>query len=111
MTQQASSQRSLSYLVKLVAPRPSFMHDASAAERSIMSQHSDYWKMNMESGLVVAFGPVSHPDGAFGVGLIRAHDEAEMRAFLANDPAILAAIGMDVQTYSMPVLISRDGLA
>lgn len=111
MTQQASSERSHPYMVKLVAPRPTFMHDASDLERSIMRQHSDYWKTNMESGLVVAFGPVNHPGGAFGVGLLRARDEAEMRAFLAHDPAILAAIGMEVQTYPMPALISRDSLA
>lgn len=111
MTEQVKSQRVHSYMVKLVAPRPTFMHDASDIERSIMRQHSDYWKMNMESGLVVAFGPVSHPDGAFGIGLIRALDEAEMQAFLANDPAIVAGIGMDAKPFPMPALISRDGPA
>lgn len=108
MSQHPSSQRPHAFMVKLVAPRPSFMHDASDMERSIMRQHSDYWSMHMDSGLVVAFGPVNHPDGAFGVGLVRARDEAEMQAFLAHDPAILAGIGMAVQTYAMPALISQD---
>jgi uncharacterized protein YciI len=75
-----------------------------------MRQHAAYWSKHMESGLVVAFGPVNHPEGAFGIGFLRAKDDAEMQAFLANDPAILAGIGMAMETCPMLALISRDAL-
>jgi uncharacterized protein YciI len=94
-------------MVKLVPPRPTFNVDANDHERDLMRAHVMYWRAHLASGLVVAFGPVLAPDGAFGVGLLRATDEREVRDFLAQDPALTGGIGLVAECYPMATLISE----
>lgn len=94
-------------MVKLVPPRPTFNVDATEAERALMRDHAGYWREHIACGLVVAFGPVLHPDGAFGLGLLRAVDDAEIRSFLAGDPALSGGIGLVAETFPMAALISE----
>ena len=95
------------YFFKLIPPRKTFAADMTPDERNIMLQHIEYWKNNMQQGKVIAFGPVLHPDGAFGVGIIQADDEAEAKALAENDPAITSGLNM-YEIYFMPNAVVKN---
>ncbi len=75
------------FFLKLVPCRPTFALDMSDAERAIMGQHVAYWKTHLDKGDVVVFGPVMDPAGPWGMGVVAAESEAQIREFIANDPA------------------------
>lgn len=75
------------YALKLIAPRPTFAQDMSAEERGIMLQHVAYWRGLMDKGNVIAFGPVIDPNGVYGLGIIQAESEDQVKLFIENDPA------------------------
>lgn len=75
------------FFLKLIAPRPTFAFDMTAEERTIMNQHVEYWKQLMAAGKVVVFGPVMDPAGPYGMGVVSAESEAEIKDFMSNDPA------------------------
>ena len=56
-------------------------------ERHIMQQHVQYWNDLMSKGNVLAFGPVLDPCGVYGIGIVEAEDEEQVKTFIANDPA------------------------
>jgi uncharacterized protein len=57
-------------------------------EREIMSRHAAYWQPLIDSGQMVIFGPVLDGSGSWGLGVVEADDEDQLRAFAANDPVI-----------------------
>jgi uncharacterized protein YciI len=59
-------------------------------ERETMGRHAAYWQPFIESGQMVVFGPVLDSSGSWGLGVIEAEDEDELRAFAAGDPAVTA---------------------
>ncbi|HEY2581394.1 MAG TPA: YciI family protein [Mucilaginibacter sp.] len=75
------------FALKLLPNRPSFAQDMTPEERAIMQQHVVYWRALMDKGKVIVFGPVIDPKGVYGLGVIVADDEEEVRTFIANDPA------------------------
>jgi hypothetical protein len=75
------------YVLKLVAPRPTFAQDMSAEERATMQKHVIYWTDLMNKGFVLAFGPVIDPKGVYGLGIIGADSQKQVGEFIANDPA------------------------
>ena len=89
------------YFVRLIAPRPSFAMDMNAEERALMQQHGGYWRKQMGLGKVVVFGPVADPKGPWGLGIVRARDEQDMRAFSNGDPAIQANVGFKYEYLPM----------
>lgn len=107
MTASALVKRDHAYMVKLLPPRPTFNVDANDHELDLMRAHGMYWRQHIACGLVVAFGPVLGPDGAFGVGLLRAENEEEVRQFLAADPALRGGIGLVAEMYPMAALITE----
>lgn len=94
------------YFFKLVSPRASFSQDMTQDERNIMLQHIAYWKRNMDEGKVIAFGPVLHPDGAFGIGIIQVNDEGEAKVLAENDPAITSGLNT-YEFYFMPNIVVK----
>ncbi len=56
-------------------------------ERSIILQHIEYWKQLMQQGKVYAFGPVMHPDGVYGLGIVSVESEEELKGIIDADPA------------------------
>ncbi len=95
------------FLVRLIAPRPSFLADMTPEEMQIMAAHAEYWSSNL-GGAVVAFGPVADPSGAWGLGLLQLPDEAAVKAYEAKDPAIKADVGFRYEVMAMPTLVTRD---
>jgi uncharacterized protein len=76
------------FVFRLKAPRPTFALDMSDEEREIMSRHAAYWQPHIASSQMVVFGPVLDDTGSWGLGVIEAEDEDELRAFVARDPVV-----------------------
>ena len=62
-------------------------------EREIMGRHAAHWGPFVESGQMVVFGPVLDGTGSWGLGVVEAEDEEELRAFAANDPVVTTGTG------------------
>ena len=96
------------FVYKLIPPRPTFgPGDMSADEAAIMGRHSAYWSELLSDGTAVIFGPVVDPAGNWGLGVVRADSEAEVRAISAADPAVTSGLAR-VEILPMPVGIGRD---
>jgi uncharacterized protein len=80
------------FVFRLAAPRPTFALDMSDEEREIMAQHAAHWQPWIKSGQMVIFGPVLDASGSWGLGVVES-DEDELRAFAANDPAVMTGTG------------------
>ena len=78
------------YLCKLRPPRPTFMTDMTPDEALLMRAHREYWTPRVETGVVIAMGPVADPAGGYGVAIIEAASAAALEAMQAADPVIAA---------------------
>jgi len=58
-----------------------------------MAQHAAYWRPQIESGQMVIFGPVLDSSGSWGLGVVEADDEDELRDFAAGDPVVISGTG------------------
>jgi uncharacterized protein YciI len=58
-------------------------------ERAVIERHAAYRRPFVESGRMVVFGPVLDATGSWGLGVVEAEDEDELRAFAAGDPAVV----------------------
>jgi uncharacterized protein YciI len=76
------------FVYRLVPPRPSFAADMTEAEQAVMAQHAAYWTGLFEEGSVVVFGVVMEEAGAWGLAVVEAENEDELRAIAAEDPAV-----------------------
>lgn len=76
------------FVFRLQAPRPDFALNMSDAEREIMGLHAAHWQPFLDSGQMVVFGPVLDSSGSWGLAVVEAEDEDELRAFAAGDPAV-----------------------
>lgn len=76
------------FVFRLIAPRPTFAQDMNDDEREIMGRHAAHWQSRIDSGQMVIFGPVLDGTGSWGLGVVEADDEDELRAFAAQDPAV-----------------------
>jgi uncharacterized protein YciI len=81
------------FVFRLTAPRPTFALDMTDEEREIMARHAAYWRPWVESGQMVIFGPVLDSSGSWGLGVVEADDEEEVRAFVAGDPVVTTGTG------------------
>jgi uncharacterized protein YciI len=81
------------FVFRLQAPRPTFALDMSDEEREIMGRHAAHWRPMIDSGQMVVFGPVLDDTGSWGLGVIEAEDEDELRAFAARDPVVTTGTG------------------
>jgi uncharacterized protein YciI len=76
------------FVFRLNAPRPNFALDMTDDEREIMGRHAAHWQSYIDSGQMVVFGPVLDDTGSWGLGVVQAEDEDEVRAFAARDPVV-----------------------
>jgi uncharacterized protein len=76
------------FVFRLKAHRPTFALDMTDEEREIMGRHAAHWQPFVDSGQMVIFGPVLDGTGSWGLGVVEAEDEDELRAFAAGDPAV-----------------------
>ena len=80
------------FVFRLIGPRPDFALDMSEEEQEIMGRHAAYWQPLIDSGQMVIFGPVLDSTGSWGLGVIEADDEDELRARAAEDPAVVSGL-------------------
>src|ERR1700741_1466128 len=87
------------FVFRLKAPRPTFALDMTEEEREIMGRHAAYWQPLIDAGRMVVFGPVLDGTGSWGLGVVEADDEEELRAFAALDPVVTPGLGhMEIGT-------------
>jgi uncharacterized protein YndB with AHSA1/START domain len=100
------------FMCLLVPPRPTFMADMTADERALMGAHAAYWRELAVRGSAVVFGPVAEANGGggFGLGVLEAADEAEVRRMEARDPVILANVGFRYEVMPMLRAVLRSDL-
>lgn len=83
---------SSTFVYRLIPPRPTFAADMSEDEQAIMGRHATYWAELFERGSVVTFGVVMEPDDLWGLAVVEAEDEDEVRAIVAGDPAVSTSL-------------------
>jgi uncharacterized protein len=76
------------FVFRLKAPRPNFAFDMSDEEREVMGRHAAHWQPFVDSGVMVVFGPVLDGTGSWGLGVVEAENEDELRAHAALDPVV-----------------------
>ena len=81
------------FVFRLQAPRPTFGLDMSDEEREIMGRHAAHWQPLIDSGRMVGCGPGLDEAGSWGLGVVEAEDEDELREFAANDPVVTTGTG------------------
>ena len=81
------------FVFRLIAPRPTFATDMTDEEREIMGRHAAHWQPYIESGRMVVFGPVLDSGGSWGLAVIEADDEDELRAHADHDPVVTTGTG------------------
>ena len=81
------------FFLKLNSPRPTFPADITEDERTTMQEHAAYWTEQTERGIVIVFGPVMDPSGVFGMAVLEAQSEEQVRVLIAGDPVTKAALG------------------
>ena len=82
------------FVFRLISPRPNFALDMTDVEREIMGRHAAYWQPLVEAGRMVVFGPVLDSTGSWGLGVVEAEDEDELRAFAASDPVVTSGLSL-----------------
>jgi uncharacterized protein YndB with AHSA1/START domain len=87
--------------VRLLPPRPDFAMTMQADERAIMTEHVGYWRQMLADGKAVLFGPVADPAGAWGLGILKAEDEAAVKALTDADPTIRSGRGFSFEVRPM----------
>jgi uncharacterized protein YciI len=80
------------FLYKLIPPRPTFDQDMSEDEGAIMGRHVAYWQELAERGTTLVFGPVSDPAGAWGLAVVAADTNEQVRALADDDPAVVSGL-------------------
>ena len=76
------------FVYRLIPPRPTFAADMTDAEQATMDEHAADWTNLCEHGQVVVFGVVLDREGAWGLAVLEAETEDDVRAIASNDPAV-----------------------
>jgi uncharacterized protein len=76
------------FVLRLIAPRPSFAQTMTGAERAIMNGHAAHWRAYLERGEMVVFGPVLIDEGSYGLAVVETDDEQALREFAGQDPVV-----------------------
>jgi uncharacterized protein len=80
------------FLFRLVPPRADFAQTMTPAEQQVMGAHMQYWQRLLADGRVVVYGPVADPEGVWGLGVLRAADQAEVLTIGEQDPSVTAGV-------------------
>jgi uncharacterized protein YndB with AHSA1/START domain/uncharacterized protein YciI len=94
------------FFCRLLPPRPTFAMDMNEDERAVMQAHAQYWHGLLQAGSALAFGPVGDPKGPWGLGIVRAADDATAHAIGAADPAVLSGRGFRYELLPMLQLVT-----
>ncbi len=98
------------FLYKLIPPRPTFDEDMSEAEAAIMGRHVAYWQELVEDATAIVFGPVSDPAGGWGLAVVEAETDEQVRALGEADPAVVSGLAK-FEICLMPGAVVAGGQA
>src|SRR5262249_38126209 len=96
------------YLLRLLAPRPTFMLGMTDEEREIMGRHAASWSELLAQGTAIVFGPVADPKGGWGVSIVRVPNEAAVHTLRDGDPVIQSGRGFSYEILPMLRAIYRS---
>jgi uncharacterized protein YciI len=100
------------FVYKLIAPRPTFAADMSQEEQAIMGEHAAYWRELFAGGSVVVFGVVMERSGVWGLAVVEADNEDDVRAIAAADPAVAKNLcTFDIAVMPQPTVRPRQTAA
>ena len=100
------------YVYRLIPPRPTFAADMNDAEQAIMGEHATYWTNLFEEGSVVVFGVVMEQAGAWGLAVVEADGDDEVRALASDDPAVKTSLcTFEIGVMPRPAVRPRQGAA
>ncbi|MET0698517.1 MAG: YciI family protein [Mycobacterium sp.] len=88
------------FFVRLIPPRADFSQTMTEAEQQVMRQHQSFWRELLAEGRVVVFGPVADPEGAWGLGVVRAESRVEVIEYCNVDPAVASGL-MTFETFEI----------
>ncbi len=81
------------FVYKLVPPRPTFGPGTMTEDESAtMGDHAAYWSGLVANGSALLFGPVLDPAGNWGLAVVEAGSEADVRALRDLDPAVSSGL-------------------
>ena len=86
----------MTYVLHLIAPRPTFVDDMTDEERAVMADHATYWRGLLADGVAVAFGPVLDPAGPYGLAVVEVDGPEHVERVIAADPAVRAGLKTEV---------------
>ena len=89
------------FFCKLKPPRTTFISDMTPDDALLMRAHREYWTPRVETGQVIAMGPVADPAGGYGVAIIEAASEGALESMQAADPVIAAGLGFAYENHRM----------
>lgn len=89
------------YVLQLVPPRPTFATDMTAPERAAMARHAEYWARLTEQKVVLFYGPVADPNGAWGVAVVALSGAQAAEEIRAGDPVYRERLGFDYRILPM----------
>jgi uncharacterized protein len=89
------------FAYRFVSHKPDLPVSMTEHEAAVMREHVAYWKVLLDKGTAVAFGPVLDPAGAWGIAIVEADSPAEVEAIRAGDPVIRENLGK-IDIYPMP---------
>lgn len=84
------------YLIRLLAPRPTFVADMTENERRVMGEHGAYWRKLLDEGIAAAFGPVADPKGPWGVGIVEVESDSTLKRMQSEDPALTIGLRYEI---------------
>jgi uncharacterized protein YciI len=70
----------------------------SEEERQVMARHAAHWQPYIDAGQMVVFGPILDSTGSWGLAVVEADDEHQLRSFAENsfaenDPVVTTGTG------------------
>jgi uncharacterized protein len=81
------------FVFRVIPSRATFAQDMTDDERQTMARHATHWQPHLESGRMILFGPILDGTGSWGLGVVEADDEQELRAFADKDPVVTTGTG------------------
>lgn len=82
----------MSWLLVLRPTRIEMPFDPTEDENRIVGEHFEYLQRLRDEGKLVLAGPSPVPGDPIGIGVFDLEDEAEVRAIVAADPAVVNGV-------------------